>query len=197
MFKLFKKTPDPEEMQPVEVQTGTPGDGDGTTGTPDEETPETKDQQGEHQQQDTAQEPDTEQEEASDKEQDTSEDKTHEDLTQSLTECFDSWLKANVEDEAARAAATEAMGAVETALKDFAENQAEPVMLFELIAKGADYSRAVTEAETAGEIRGRNARIEEERELRFNDDGVPHPGAGGNCREMPMPSIFQVARGVY
>lgn len=83
---------------------------------------------------------------------------------------------------------------VDTVRADAEENRED---LFDLILKGVDYDRALAEAETRGEIRGRNARIEEEKNFRFEGDGVPHPGTGGNTYDSPQPSIFELARGAW
>lgn len=64
-----------------------------------------------------------------------------------------------------------------------------------LIALGLDYERAVKEADAAGELRGRNAAIEERLLTRNDSDGIPHPrgghGAGATTHAF---SIFDLAR---
>lgn len=104
---------------------------------------------------------------------------------------YEEWLAANVEDEASRQAGLDAFRAVEDAVRE----DGDCVALFELITKGADYERAVEAADAAGEIRGRNAKIDTERELRHDSDGVPHPGVGGNTYDAPLPDIFRLASG--
>lgn len=66
--------------------------------------------------------------------------------------------------------------------------------LFELVLRSAGYVRAVKEAETRGEVRGRNASIEELMELRTGSDGVPHPGTAEPGRRRCGSSIFDLAR---
>lgn len=64
-----------------------------------------------------------------------------------------------------------------------------------LIALGLDYERAVKEADAAGEIRGRNAAIEERLLTRNDSDGIPHPGGGhGAGATTHTFSIFDLAR---
>lgn len=64
-----------------------------------------------------------------------------------------------------------------------------------LIALGLDYERAVKEADGAGEIRGRNAAIEERLMTRNDSDGIPHPGGGhGAGATTHAFSIFDLAR---
>lgn len=110
-----------------------------------------------------------------------------------LMERFRGWIEENLKDEAIRSKAEEEMAKI-------AESLAAgtiPEVLFELVTKGADYDRAVSEATAAGELKGRNAKIAEERALQMEGDGVPHPGAGGDVYDMPAPSIFEVARGAW
>lgn len=64
-----------------------------------------------------------------------------------------------------------------------------------LIALGLDYERAVKEADAAGELRGRNAAIEERLLTRNDSDGIPHPGGGhGAGATTHAFSIFDLAR---
>lgn len=64
-----------------------------------------------------------------------------------------------------------------------------------LIALGLDYERAVKEADAAGELRGRNAAIEERLLTRNDSDGIPHPGGGhGAGAATHTFSIFDLAR---
>lgn len=65
----------------------------------------------------------------------------------------------------------------------------------QLLALGLDYERAVKEADAAGEIRGRNAAIEEKLLTRNDSDGIPHPGCGqGGTPAKHSFSIFDLAR---
>lgn len=105
-----------------------------------------------------------------------------------LGELFGEWLDANVPDGERRSSALEGIGV----LGDCIESGEWSEELFDLIARGADYARAVAEAESRGEVRGRNANIEELMELEYATDGVPHPGSGTNIGRSP--SIFDVAR---
>lgn len=105
-----------------------------------------------------------------------------------LGDLFGEWLDANVADGERRASALEGIGV----LGDCIESGEWSEELFDLIARGADYARAVAEAESRGEVRGRNANIEELMELEYATDGVPHPGSGTNIGRSP--SIFDVAR---
>lgn len=47
--------------------------------------------------------------------------------------------------------------------------------LFEIISRGCDYERAVESALETGEIKGRNASIDELQAVSLDDDGLPHP----------------------
>lgn len=105
-----------------------------------------------------------------------------------LAETFAAWLDANIADEERRQSALDAMGILTGCLESGEWSET----LFDLIARGADYSRAVAEAETAGEVRGRNASIDELTELEYATDGVPHPGTGSDTGRGP--SIFDIAR---
>lgn len=105
-----------------------------------------------------------------------------------LEESFAAWLDENVADEQRRQSALDAMAILSGCLESGEWSE----LLFDLIAKGADYSRAVTEAETVGEVRGRNASIDELMELEYATDGVPHPASGADTSRAP--SIFDVAR---
>lgn len=105
-----------------------------------------------------------------------------------LAETFAAWLDANIADEERRQSALDAMGILTGCLDSGEWSET----LFDLIARGADYSRAVAEAETAGEVRGRNASIDELTELEYATDGVPHPGTGSDTGRGP--SIFDIAR---
>lgn len=67
--------------------------------------------------------------------------------------------------------------------------------LFEILMRGVDYDNAVEEATLAGELRGRNARIEELMNEEAEGDGVPHPQSGsGLFNSRRAPSIFELAK---
>lgn len=115
-------------------------------------------------------------------------EKPEDPVSPGLAETFAEWLDANIADEEHRQSALDAMAILTTCLESGEWSET----LFDLIARGADYSRAVAEAETAGEVRGRNASIDELTELEYATDGVPHPGTGSDTGRTP--SIFDVAR---
>lgn len=106
---------------------------------------------------------------------------------------FEAWLEDAVPEVERREAARRAMSMVREALRSGNYDDA----LFDVIAKGADYDRAVEEAELAGEVRGRNASIDELMTIEEDGDGVPHPGSGGGDVGNRAPSIFDLAREVY
>lgn len=106
---------------------------------------------------------------------------------------FEAWLEDSINDADRREAAKSAMAKVRGAVLAGDYDDA----LFDVVAKGADYDRAVADAEETGEIRGRNMSIEELMEEPV-DDGVPHPGANGGTRfHESGPSIFDVARDAW
>jgi hypothetical protein len=106
---------------------------------------------------------------------------------------FEAWLEDAVPEEERREAARRTMSMVREALRSGSYDDA----LFDVIAKGAYYDRAVEEAELAGEVRGRNASIDELMTIEEDGDGVPHPGSGGGDVGNRAPSIFDLAREVY
>lgn len=67
--------------------------------------------------------------------------------------------------------------------------------MFDVLLKGVRYDRAIAEAEERGEIRGRNASIEELTRSEIDGDGVPHLASRGICSDR-TPSIFELARSV-
>lgn len=79
--------------------------------------------------------------------------------------------------------------------------------IFEIVLKGVDYDSAlkemenreqlaVIEAESRGEVRGRNAAIEEMVAKETQSDGLPHLGpSSGVYSSERGPSIFELARG--
>lgn len=105
---------------------------------------------------------------------------------------FKRWLAEVEQDEERRSRAESAMKQIERA---FLTGSAEEEV-FRLVAKGADYDHAVACAEKSGEIRGRNASIEELMAEEKVSDGVPHPGTGSvGFTDGRSPSIFELARG--
>lgn len=110
-----------------------------------------------------------------------------------MQQAFEAWLEDAVDDETVRQDARCVMSRVGEAMKDGNFDDA----LFDVIAKGADYDRAVREAQENGEIMGRNARIEELLAGRCQDDGVPHPCGSGRALSDRTASIFDIARDAY
>lgn len=108
---------------------------------------------------------------------------------------FTGWIDDHIEDRATKEASLEAMASVIGSLSAYDREDALPEAFFDLIVKGANYARDVKNAEMEGEIRGRNAKIVEQTQYELIGDGVPHPGIGGNLYNVPVPSIFQLARG--
>lgn len=110
----------------------------------------------------------------------------------SLGELFELWLAGRDYDESAAAAVREALTALccgESLSADASSG------LFELLMRGADFDRAVAAAEEAGEIKGRNASIDELTAELQPADGLPHPCAGSaGVYAQTAPSIFQLAR---
>ena len=110
-----------------------------------------------------------------------------------MQQAFEAWLEDAVDDETVRQDARCAMSRIGEAIKEGNFDDA----LFDVIAKGADYDRAVREAQEHGEIMGRNARIEELLAGRCQDDGVPHPCGSGRALSDRTASIFDIARDAY
>ena len=110
-----------------------------------------------------------------------------------MQQAFEAWLEDAVDDETVRQDARCAMSRIGEAIKEGNFDDA----LFDVIAKGADYDRAVREAQENGEIMGRNARIEELLAGRCQDDGVPHPCGSGRALSDRTASIFDIARDAY
>jgi len=106
---------------------------------------------------------------------------------------FKAWLEDSMPEKERREAALSAMSTVCDSLCGGKYDET----VFDIIAKGADYGRAVSEAEHVGEVRGRNASIDELMAMEKEDDGVPHPGSGGGDIGNSMPSIFDLAREAY
>lgn len=115
------------------------------------------------------------------------------DTIDEMQQAFEAWLEDAVDDENIRQDARCAMSRVGEAIKEGNFDDA----LFDVIAKGADYDRAVREAQENGEIMGRNARIEELLADRCQDDGVPHPCSSGRAMSDRTASIFDIAREAY
>lgn len=110
-----------------------------------------------------------------------------------LMDAFETWLEASVDDDVARREAMSAMSLVCGAIHDGRPDES----VFEVIAKGAAYDRAVREAEMNGEVSGRNARIDELMADEYGDDGVPHPCRSGGSLTDRSASIFDIAREAY
>lgn len=106
---------------------------------------------------------------------------------------FSTWLEDSVPEKERREAAVSAMSKV---CESLCEGRCDETV-FDIIAKGADYERAVSEAEHVGEVRGRNASIDELMAVEREDDGVPHPGSGGGDVANRAPNIFDLAREAY
>lgn len=122
-----------------------------------------------------------------------SSEESEKDSDDEMMSAFEAWLEDSIDDDERREIARDAMSQIQTAFS----NGKFDDLVFEVIAKGADYDRAILEAEEAGEIRGRNATIEDlTRDC--DDDGIPHPGSnGGGNLTGRVPSIFDLARDAY
>lgn len=105
---------------------------------------------------------------------------------------FEAWMQDCMPEDERREAAKAAMTMVRASLINGDYDEA----MFGVIAKGSDYDRAVSEAEAEGEVKGRNARIDEIF-ARPEDDGLPHLPSGPSEYERREPSIFDLARGAY
>ena len=110
---------------------------------------------------------------------------------EALSAAFEAWLDENISGSEDRESAIATMADVIESLSEGGDKTA----LFDVVARGADYARAIEAASVEGEVRGRNANIREQMELELDGDGVPHPGVGGSVYNAPMPSIFELARG--
>lgn len=122
-----------------------------------------------------------------------------------MMQAFEAWLEDSIPDSERREVVREAMGLVHGAMTggDFDD------AIFDVIAKGADYDRAIAEAAELGEARGfeageakgreegavdaRNAEIDRYFE-EAKGDGVPHPGTGSTRGSSRGFSIFDLAR---
>lgn len=137
-----------------------------------------------------------------------------------MMSAFEAWLEDSMPETERREAAKSAMCHVRDAIGAGDYDEA----IFDVVSKGADYDRAVAEASALaeaqgreegveegrragfeeglekglkeGEIKGRNAGIEEYFE-KCKDDGVPHPGFGGANRRVQALSIFDLARSAF
>lgn len=65
--------------------------------------------------------------------------------------------------------------------------------VMDVVARGLDYDRAVNDARIEGEVAGRNARIDELREMKHGSDGLPHLCNAGSPRQK-LPTIFDLAQ---
>ena len=64
-----------------------------------------------------------------------------------------------------------------------------------MLAKAMSYDADILRAEASGELRGRNAAIEEHLQTLEEGDGVPHPSCGpGASQQATCRSIFDLAR---
>lgn len=64
-----------------------------------------------------------------------------------------------------------------------------------MLAKAMSYDADILRAEATGELRGRNAAIEEHLQTLDEGDGVPHPSCGpGASQQATCYSIFDLAR---
>ncbi len=70
------------------------------------------------------------------------------------------------------------------------------VELLEVALRGLDYERAVAQAYSEGELKGRNTQIEEKYMRPEDSDGLPHPSGHGNSGRSArrVSSIFDLAR---
>lgn len=108
-----------------------------------------------------------------------------------LGEKLDDWLDSKQPADHLREAMKSTVEMIQNAVNEGAVDES----LFDILMKGVDYDRAVTAAAEAGELKGRNARIEELMAEEDESDGVPHPGTGsGRLGNRRVPSIFELAR---
>lgn len=111
----------------------------------------------------------------------------------SLRENFLEWVKDRGLDEDSKEDILKIIRQIEMSVTDGAIDES----VFEILIKGVSYDQSVAEAAEAGEIKGRNARIEELIESGQEGDGVPHPVGGGSFSAGRRPSIFDLARDAY
>ena len=137
-----------------------------------------------------------------------------------MMSAFEAWLEDSMPEAERREAAKSAMNLVRGAIGAGEYDDA----IFDVISKGADYDRAIAEASSLaeakgreegmaegrrsgfeeglekgfkeGEVKGRNAGIDEYFE-KNRGDGVPHPGSGSSRRPPHAPSIFDLARSAF
>ena len=62
------------------------------------------------------------------------------------------------------------------------------------LLKAVSYERMLEEADAAGELRGRNASIDELTDLMLDSDGVPHASGCGAGAKPKVSTIFDLAR---
>lgn len=62
------------------------------------------------------------------------------------------------------------------------------------LLKAVSYERMLEEADAAGELRGRNASIDELTDLMLDSDGVPHASGCGAGAKSKVSTIFDLAR---
>lgn len=109
-----------------------------------------------------------------------------------MMRAFEAWLEDSMPDAERREAARDAMGMVRDAIDGGEFDEA----IFDVIAKGADYDRAVAEAAELADAEARNACIDEFFE-KAKGDGVPHPGSESERGNGLGPSIFDLARSAF
>ena len=90
--------------------------------------------------------------------------------------------------------ATVAGELLETIAGEYAKGELSESAI-EALLNAADYKRAVSAADAAGELRGRNAAIEAQLLEDDDSDGLPHPGTGHPGAKPKNKTIFDLARG--
>lgn len=122
------------------------------------------------------------------------EDEVDGDEEVAMMAAFEDWLEDAMPEPDRLNSAKTALSSVRKSLLSGNYDEA----MFDIIAKGADYDRAVAAAEADGEIKGRNTGIEQFLDPAGLSDGLPHPGACGGSRvNRDEPSIFDLAQDAY
>lgn len=119
-----------------------------------------------------------------------SEAETEDNDDEDLQKKFEQWLEGREVDVTVKEDLQNAVNLLDNAIRGKNADEA----LFEILLKGADYQRAVAAAAEAGEVKGRNASIDELITDHFSDDGVPHPQGNAPVGYNRNPSIFDLAR---
>ena len=180
MFNRRKKTEKPEEqpMQlPVEEETAVQP-AEQTMAEEDENREEDEDEEVQEVQEDRGDEDDAGEPPLS--------------LKDTLAAGFEGWSEGKDIDAAAKESVGLLIGMISVAAEEGTVDEA----LYEMLFRAAYYDKAVAEAGEAGEVRGRNARIDELIREEEEDDGVPHPGTGG-APDVRTPNIFDLARAAW